>query len=66
MTEAARNLLEAFDALPPADRHEVAAEILRRTSALEEIPEAAFDQVADELFRSYDAEEAARADPSAR
>ena len=30
MTEAARELLRVFDALSPVDRHEVAAEILRR------------------------------------
>jgi hypothetical protein len=66
MTQAARELLRAFDALPAVDRQEVAAEILRRAGALEDMPEAALHEVADELFRSYDAEEAARADPSPR
>ena len=60
MTEAARELLRVFDALSPVDRHEVAAEILRRAGDLEELSETAFDQIADELFCSYDAEEAAR------
>ncbi len=57
MTEAARELLKAFDALPAVDRREVAVGILRRAGVLEDMPEAAFQQLADELFRSYDAEE---------
>ena len=32
---------------------------------MDDIPEVAFDELAAELFRSYDADEAARADPSA-
>ncbi len=66
MTEAARELLKAFEALPAVDRQEVATEILRRAGVLEDVPEAAFQQLADELFCSYDAEEAARADASPR
>jgi hypothetical protein len=62
MTATARNLLTAFDALPPVDQQQVAAEILRRTAASADLPEAAFDELAAELFRNYDAEEAARAD----
>jgi len=63
MTASARNLLAAFDTLPPDEQHQVAAEILRRTAAADDLPEAALTELADELFRSYDAEEAARADP---
>lgn len=66
MTEAAREVLKAFDALPPLDRQEVAEEILRRSRVPDDIPEAAFQQLADELFCAYDAEEAARVDPSTR
>lgn len=66
MTEAARKLLRAFEALPPADQHQVTAEILRRSSASGELSEAALDELADELFRAYDAEEAAGAGPSAQ
>ncbi|MCI0377363.1 MAG: hypothetical protein L0215_07145 [Gemmataceae bacterium] len=66
MSKAAQDLLSAFDALPPVDQHEVAVMILRRTAATEDIPEAALHELADELFRAYDAEEAARANPSAR
>jgi hypothetical protein len=60
MTEAARELLRTFDALAPADQEEVAAEILRRASS-DDLPDAALHELADELFRSYDAEEAAHA-----
>lgn len=63
MTATARNLLAAFDALPPDEQQQVAAEILRRTAATGDLPEAALDELAAELFRGYDAEEAAHADP---
>lgn len=66
MTKAAQDLLRAFDALPASDRQEVATEILRRASEVGEMPEAGLHELADELFRSYDAEEAARADSSPR
>jgi hypothetical protein len=65
MTEAARTLLTAFDALGPEDQRAVAAEILRRAPGSEELSGAALDELAAELFRSYDAEEGARANPSA-
>ncbi len=61
MTEAARNLMAAFDALSPAEQHEVTAEILRRSAAGDDLPDAALQELAAELFRGYDAEEAARA-----
>jgi hypothetical protein len=61
MTAAARNLLAAFEALPPDDQLELAAEILRRAPAYGELPDAALDAAADELFLGYDAEEAAGA-----
>jgi hypothetical protein len=62
MTTSARKLLAAFDALPPEEQQEVAAEILRRTVAGGALPEAALDEMAGELFRGYDAEESSRAD----
>jgi hypothetical protein len=61
MTAIARKLLAAFDGLPPDEQQQVAAEILRRTAAADDLPDAAFDELAAELFRGYDAEEAARA-----
>jgi hypothetical protein len=61
MTETVRELLRAFDALPPAEQNEMAVEILRRCAADESMSDAALDELADELFRTYDAEEDARA-----
>ena len=60
MSDSARELLQAFDALPPADQQQVAAEILLRSSGTGDLPEAALHELATELFRMYDAEETAR------
>jgi hypothetical protein len=57
MTTTAHNLLNAFDALDPAEQHRVAAEILRRSAAVGELADEAFDELAAEVFRGYDAEE---------
>jgi hypothetical protein len=54
-------LLADFDALPLDDQQQVAVEILRRTADAGNLPEMAPDELAAELFRAYDAEEAARA-----
>jgi hypothetical protein len=58
-----QQLLESFDALPEADKQRVAVEILRRASAVVEgdAPETVLVEVADELFRALDAEEAGHA-----
>jgi hypothetical protein len=63
MTPAARQLLDSFDALPEADKHQVAVEILRRFSGATEgdLPDSALVEAADELFRALDAEEAGHA-----
>ena len=61
MTTTARKLLADFDALPLDDQQQVAVEILRRTADAGNLPEMAPDELAAELFRAYDAEEAARA-----
>jgi hypothetical protein len=61
VTSSARDLLAAFDALPPEEQRQVAAEILRRTAPAGDLPDAAFEELAAELFRGYDAEEAAGA-----
>ncbi len=63
MTAIAREVLAAFDALPTVDQQHVAIEIIRRSTSAHELPEAALDELAGELFRAYDAEEAARAEP---
>ena len=59
MTQIGNDILNAFDTLSPVEQQEVAAEILRRSAKYGDLPDAAFDELADELFRSYDAEEAA-------
>jgi hypothetical protein len=60
MTATVRQLLDSFDALSEADKHQAAIEILRRYTAAAEgdLPEAALVEAADELFRALDAEEA--------
>jgi hypothetical protein len=63
MTANARKLLADFDALPPKDQQQVAAEILRRRADTVDLPETALNQLAAELFRAYDAEEDTGARP---
>jgi hypothetical protein len=63
MTVTAKKLLAQFDALPLADQQQVAVEILRRTAQAGDLPDTALDELAAELFRAYDAEEADRAQP---
>jgi hypothetical protein len=58
MTATARELLDAFDSLPPSEKQQVAAEILRRTVRPDDLPVAAFHELAAELFHGYDNEEA--------
>jgi hypothetical protein len=56
-------LLDAFDALPAADKHRAAVEIFRRLSPATEgdVPELALVEAAEELFLALDAEEARHA-----
>jgi hypothetical protein len=63
MSTAAQQVLESFDALPDADKHQVAVEILRRIAGTAEgdVPEDALVAAADELFRALDDEEASHA-----
>jgi hypothetical protein len=63
MTTTAHAVLAAFADLSPSEQHQVAAEILRRSANTDEMPEGALEELAAELFRRYDAEEAARAKP---
>jgi hypothetical protein len=64
MSTAAKRLLAAFDALPDDDREAVVAELLSRQPAgAGELPDTALVEMADELFRSYDAKEAGNATP---
>ena len=63
MTATVRQLLDSFDALPDADKHQAVVEILRRLGGAAEgdLPEGALVEAADELFRALDAEEAGHA-----
>jgi hypothetical protein len=63
MTARAREVLAAFDALSPAEQQQVTVEILRRSSGASALPEEALAELAAELFRSYEAEEAAGGKP---
>lgn len=63
MTLAAQHVVESFDALPDADKHEAAVQIMRRYSGtvVGDVPDAGLVEAADELFRALDAEEAIHA-----
>lgn len=56
-------MISAFDTLPPTEQHEVAVEILRRSASMDELTIDALDELAAEIFRSYDEEESSRAKP---
>jgi hypothetical protein len=60
MTATVRQLLDSFNTLSEADKHQAAVEILRRYAGTAEgdLPEGALVEAADELFRALDAEEA--------
>jgi hypothetical protein len=57
MTQTVCDLLKVFDALPPAEQHLAATEILRRWMPDRDLPDKALDELAADLFRNYDAEE---------
>ena len=63
MTAADRQLLNSFDALAASEQHQAAVEILRRVPASAEgdLSDQCLLEVADELFRTMDAEEARHA-----
>lgn len=62
MTVTAHDLLVAFDTLDPAEKQQVAAEILLRSAGVADVQVEALDELAAELFQVYEAEEAADAD----
>jgi hypothetical protein len=63
MTATVQQLLDSFDALPDAEKHQALVEILRRFpgAAEDDLPESALVGTADELFRTLDEEEAGHA-----
>jgi hypothetical protein len=65
VTAAVQRLLDSYDALSDAEKHDAGVEVLRRVQeeAPLELPEEALVEAADELFRDLDAREAADAQP---
>ena len=53
MTNAAKHLLESFEALPAEEQHEVLAQLLRRLTetGYDALPDDALLQVADVVFQ---------------
>lgn len=66
MTAIARNLLRQFDSLEPAEKRQIAGEILRRSEGVGPLPDAVFDELAADLLGAYDREEESHADRQAR
>lgn len=60
MTHAARQLLDSFDSLSEADKHEVLAELLRRllTTPYSSPSDEDLTRLADLVFQQYDELEA--------
>lgn len=61
MSNTVQQVVSSFDALPDADKLSAVGEILRRLPDYGDVPAAALDALADELFAALDAEEEARA-----
>ena len=59
MTDPANQILDAFDALPPNERRELAAALLRRVldDAPPDMPDEALAMAAEDLFLELDAAE---------
>ena len=59
MTRAAQKVLDTFETLPEEDKKELAAEILRRTSAedYEDLDDSALTLAADQVFLELDRRE---------
>ncbi len=62
MTVSARKLLASFEKLSPSEQQQVAVEIVRRSLASGDLSDVALTELATEVFRNYDAEEAANGD----
>lgn len=65
MSAAAQELLAAFDSLPAPDQDAVVGQLLlRRPAGSGDVPSAGYEELADELFLTCDAAEAASTDPT--
>ena len=63
VTAPVQQILDSFDALPDADKHQAAVEILRRVTGEKDMAEDALVELADELFCTLDEEESGHAPP---
>jgi hypothetical protein len=65
MTQKVRDLLDSFEALPDAEKHELAVEVLRRVGkpAHGHLSDESLTALADELFCALDAQEAKHGEP---
>ncbi len=61
MSAAVKQLLNAYDALPDPDRGALLQELLRRPMGVGQWTDDGFESAAEDLFLSYDDEEAADA-----
>ena len=61
MTASVKSVLDAFDGLSEAERHDVVVEIFRRTASQDypDLDDETLAQIADETFLELDAREAA-------
>jgi len=59
MSTTVQHFMTAFDAIPDSDRETVLGELLiRNPTGFGDIPHEGFDEITEELFLTYDAEEA--------
>lgn len=63
MTLEVQQILDLFEALSDAEKHEVTVELLRRAETEGPIPDEALIEAAAELFRELDAEDLHRGGP---
>lgn len=63
MTPAVEQLLHSFGALSDSEKQQVAAEILRRSLGVGDVPESALVEAADELFSRLEADETGHPKP---
>jgi hypothetical protein len=63
MTIAVQNLLNSFNTLSEAEKHEAAVEILKRSGESGDLSGSVLCEIADELFQAMDKSETENAHP---
>jgi hypothetical protein len=63
MTLAVQNLLDSFQSLSDAEKHDAVVEILKRANNSGDVPETTLCEIADELFQAMDRSESEHAQP---